>query len=188
MHIYYFPVCPINEAIEPPISFSHMGSSGAVPYKCSKCNHLFEGECLRGGEFIGRYLHLDYGFCGIRGKTDPVYYENKFIKAKVTIPRKCSECFHLSIGRWGFGCKKDNDKWGDFSRGLDWGTWQPDTIYFDLPLPKVTTKALCYYATSGNLIEFIKEYRRVNPDMSLLETRQDYNIIREKLNINKGVT
>ena len=159
-----------------------MLSRGAVPKKCSECEHLFEGECLRGGEQAGRYFHLDYGPCGIPGKTDPVHYENGHIKAKVTVPRKCDFCHYLRYDFiHGFYCNKDSDKWGDFHRGLDWGTWQPDVVYFDLPLPKATTQKMCEMATSDDLVGFIAEYRRVNPGLSIQEAKEDYNLIRSKI-------
>jgi hypothetical protein len=69
-------------------------------------------------------MHLDFGPCGIAGPTDPVIYEDKFIFAKVEIPRKCVRCrflFHDSI--YGFTCRKDSEKWGGCYRGLDWGAW-----------------------------------------------------------------
>lgn len=47
MHHIYFPVCPVDGPIEPPVRFNLMGLKGAVPKKCSECKHLFEGECTR---------------------------------------------------------------------------------------------------------------------------------------------
>ena len=122
MQSKYFPACPIDGPIEPPVPFSHAASRGAVPKKCSECEHLFEGECTRYIDEVGHYLHLDHGPCGIDGPTDPVPYEDEFIRAKVEIPRKCSTCVYLAVDRIpGFHCTKDSDKWGDFHRGLDWG-------------------------------------------------------------------
>jgi len=126
-------------------------------------------------EEVGHYLHLDYGYCGIPGPTDPVIYRDQFIVSEVEIPRKCSMCVYLAFDKVrGFYCRKDSEKWGYFDRGLDWGSWQPDCIYLELPFPKITTKALAAHVNSGDLIMFIKEYRRVNPGVSIQEAKNDY--------------
>lgn len=105
MHSRYFPPCPVDGPIDPPVAFGHMGSRGAVPAKCGQCRHLFEGECTRFIETVGHYLHLDHGPCGINGPTDPVTYEDEFIKAKVEVPRKCSRCRFLAVHQiFGFHC------------------------------------------------------------------------------------
>src|SRR5262245_26778416 len=97
MHKHYFPPCPVDGPIEPPVPYGHMGASGAVPNKCRSCPNLFEGSCLRSIKEVGRYLHLDYGPCGIPGPTDPVIYEDEFITSKVTVPRKCATCHFLKF-------------------------------------------------------------------------------------------
>jgi len=182
MHKKYFPVCPVDGPIEPPVPFGHMMSSGAVPNKCGGCPNLFEGECTRYMEQVGHYLHLDYGYCGIPGPTDPVIYRDEFIVSEVEIPRKCSKCVHLAFDRIkGFYCSKDSEKWGDLDRGLDWGAWKPDTIYLELPFPKITTRALAEHANRDDLIRFIKEYRRINPGVSIEEAKSDYRRFREIL-------
>ncbi len=159
-----------------------MGSRGAVPKKCSECQHLFEGECVRYIENVGHYLHLDHGPCGINGPTDPVVYEDEFVKSKVEIPRKCANCVHLGIDRiYGLHCTKASDKWGDFHRGLDWGAWQPDYVYLELPLPKVTTKELSQFAHHDDMVAFIKEYRRINPGLSIEEAKVDFAHFRDVL-------
>ena len=181
MHRYYFPRCHVDGPIEPPVEFNY-GYQGAIPKKCSGCEHQFEGECLRGGEQVGRYLKLDYGPCGLPGETDPVLYENEFIQSKKTIPRKCGQCVYLKYGEIrGFYCGKDSEKWGDRGRGLDWGNWQPDVVYFDLPLPKVTTHKMCEAVSSDALIDFVAEYRRVNPGRSIEEAKNDFALMRAKL-------
>ncbi|WP_339940523.1 hypothetical protein [Undibacterium luofuense] len=182
MHKYYFPVCTVEGDIEPSVSFIHMGLTGAVPNKCSSCKNLFEGGCTRYSELTNRYLHLDYGPCIINGPTDPVFYEDKFLKAKVEVPRKCSMCSHLKIGpRYGFYCSLDQEKWGAFNRGLDWGTWEPESVYLQLPLPKVTTKALSDFVRKNEIIKFISEYRRVNPGLSISEAKNDFSRLQNML-------
>lgn len=126
---------------------------------------------------LGRYLNLDHGFCGVPGPTDPVGYENRWMVAKVEVPRKCSTCHFLSVDDFrGFICRKDRQIWGAFPRSLDWGSWQPDAVYIELPFPKVTTRKLFLAAKDRDLIEFIKEYRRVNPGASMQEAREDYQV------------
>ena len=179
MHRKYFPPCPVNGPIEPPVPFGHMLSRGAVPKKCSECENLFEGECIRYFEQVGHYFHLDYGPCGIDGPTDPVVYEDEFIKGKAEIPRKCDTCPHLAVAPiCGFYCCKDSDKWGDFHRGLDWGAWRPAFIYLQLPPPKVTTMALSEHAYNNDLPAFTKEHRRINPGLSIGEARTDFKRFR----------
>ena len=182
MYKYYFPVCPVDGPIEPPVQINHMGLSGAVPNKCGRCPNLFEGSCTRYMEEVGRYLHLDYGYCGIPGPTDPVTYQDQFIVSKVEIPRKCSTCVFLDVDRIrGFNCRKDAEKWGHFERGLDWGAWEPDWVYLELPPPKVTTRDLAAHAKDGDLVKFIREYRRLNPGLSMEEAKDDYRRLRDKL-------
>lgn len=131
---------------------------------------------------MGHYLNLDHGPCGIDGPTDPVFYEDKFVQSKVEIPRKCMRCWYLRMDSiHGFYCTKDAAIWGDFHRGLDWGTWEPDEIYLELPLPKVTTKALSRFAKQNDALAFIKEHRRVNPGLSLKEAQDDFGTFRKIL-------
>lgn len=174
MYHLAFPVCPVEGPIEPPVPYSHF-LEGAVPKKCSTCEFLFEGECTRAFEQLGRYLNLDHGFCGVPGSTDPVRYENKWMVSKVKVPRKCSTCHFLSVGDVrGFICRKDQHIWGSFPRSLDWGSWEPDGIYVELPFPKVTTRQLYLAAKKRDLVAFIQEYRRANPSTSIQEAREDY--------------
>lgn len=179
MYSQYFPRCPVNGPIDPPVAFGHMGSRGAVPAKCGQCCHLFEGECTRYINEVGHYLHLDHGPCGINGPTDPVTYEDEFIKGKADVPRKCSKCNFLAIHPiFGFHCTKDSDKWGDFHRGLDWGDWNPDFVTLHLPPPKVTTKELSQFAFGDDLLAFVKEYGRINPGLSVDDAKSDFRHFR----------
>ena len=157
-----------------------MGTRGAIPNKCGSCSHMFEGECTRFSAELQRFMHLDYGPCGITGPTDPVTYEDTFIRSKVEIPRKCARCcflFHNSI--YGFTCRKDSEKWGGCFRGLDWGAWRPDRLYLDLPPPKVSSKTLMDHAYANDLGQFVIEHRRLNPGLSLIEARSDFARIRQ---------
>lgn len=183
MHKLYFPACKVKGEIEPPVPFNHMGITGAVPNKCGSCKHLFEGGCTRYMDEVNRHLHLDYGPCGIDGPTDPVVYEDEYIKGKVEIPRKCSRCHFLKVGApYGFYCSKDKEKWGSYHRGLDWGAWEPESIYLQLPLPKVTTKELSTYVKQNDLVKFIKEYRKRNPGLSINEAKEDFAYLQDILN------
>lgn len=176
MHRFYFPACPVEGPIDPPVPYSHFGSRGCIPNKCSTCDCFFEGGCTRFMAELKRYMHLDYGPCGIQGPTDPVHYEDNFITSKVEIPRKCRKCiflFYDSIR--GFECSKDKEKWGDCHRGLDWGTWHPDRVYIQLPEPKVTSKLLVDALNAGDLITFLKEYRRTNPGVPYSEAKEDFD-------------
>ena len=66
-------------------------------------------------------------------------------------------------------------------RGLDWGAWQPDFVYFKLPLPKVTTRVMCEFVTKQDLPLFIQEARRVNPGLSIQEARKDFFLMIGKI-------
>ncbi|WP_347253905.1 hypothetical protein [Leminorella grimontii] len=133
-------------------------------------------------ETVGDYLHLDHGPCGINGPSNPVVYEDAFIQSKVTVPRKCSTCRFLSVNPIsGFQCDQDAEKWGDFNRGLDWGAWKPDVIYLQLPHPKITTKALSQAVFENDQIAFIREYRRVNPALSINEAKSDFTALRKRI-------
>ena len=49
-----------------------------------------------------------------------------------------------------------------------------------LPSPKVTTRKMYRYAIDGKKIEFIKEYRRSNPGLSIEEAKSDYKFLRSQ--------
>jgi len=184
MHKYYFPRCPVTGPITPPKRYSHLGSNGAVPRKCADCEFIFEGSCTRGGSKSHIYMHLDHGPCGIDGPTDPVIYEDQWLRSHVEIPRKCATCVFLGVDSiHGFHCKKDASIWGDFPRGLDWGYWEPDCIWIQLPHPKITTRPMMLWAKAGNLAEFIKEYRHTNLDLPLSEAKADFQFIRKGLGL-----
>jgi hypothetical protein len=123
-------------------------------------------------------MHLDHGPCEVAGPTDPVILDNEFIRSKVDVPRKCSQCVYLSyFVILGFYCMRDADKWGDFHRSLDWGDWKPPFIYVSLRKIK-TTPALSRLAHENSLIAFVKEYRLVNPDVSMNEAKADFDRMR----------
>jgi|GEM_PF-1103714 len=182
MHHLYFPSCPIEGPVEPPVPYSHFATRGAIPNKCAACEYCFEGGCTRYMSELQRYMHLDFGPCGVSGPTDPVYYEDNFVRSKVEVPRKCIRCqylFHDSL--FGFTCRKDSEKWGNCYRGLDWGNWRPDHVYLNLPQPKVTTKVMVSAANNDDLPTFVIEHRRVNLGYSLQEARTDFRRFREIL-------
>ena len=139
---HYFPICKNDGPIYPVDEFKHMGLITVIPKKCSECMYLFEGECTRNIDEVGRYLYLDHGPCGIYGPTDPLTHVSSSTIFKIEIPRKCAKCDYLE-GFFnvqgivdGFSCGKDKDIWLGFNRNLDWGSWEPDWIYIDLPHPK----------------------------------------------------
>jgi len=77
MHKLYFPRCPVDGPIEPPVPYNHMGIGGAIPNKCGSCDFLFEGGCTRFFDELQRYTHLDYGPCGVDEVIGgPIYNED----------------------------------------------------------------------------------------------------------------
>ncbi|WP_367874374.1 hypothetical protein [Luteolibacter sp. Populi] len=188
MHRFYFPACPVDGPIDPPAPFGHFGSRGCIPNKCKTCACSFEGGCTRSFAELNRYMHLDFGPCGIHGPTDPVHYEDSFIVSKVEIPRKCAKCpFLFNDAIRGFECRKDEEKWGDCRRGLDWGAWRPVRIYVELPHPKVSTKSLVEALNAGDLVGFLKEYRRSNPGVPYSEAKEDFARLRALISGETGV-
>ena len=183
MHKYSFPRCQVEGPIEPPVRYQHM-MRGAVPKKCADCKFLYEGSCTRGGATSPHYLNLDHGPCGIEGPTDPVVYEDQWIRSQVEIPRKCSRCRFLRVDAIrGFHCAKDANIWGSFPRGLDWGYWEPDCVWVQLPPPKVTTRPMMQWVKRGNLVAFVKEYRAANPNLPLNEAQSDFTFLRKALKL-----
>ncbi len=179
MQRLYFPPCPVEGPIEPPVPFGHMGTTGAIPNKCGHCKLQFEGGCLR---VSTRFMHLDYGPCGIHGPTDPVFIENDLVHPGVEVPRKRSSCVHFFHDHiHGLICNKDQEKWGGFPRGLDWGTWEPEWIYLDIPLPRRSSKALIGHAYKNESTPFILEHRRLNPDLPLTVAREDFAMLRRQI-------
>ena len=99
--------------------------------------------------------------------------------------RKCAKCNYLEVFFNaqsivdGFSCGKDKEIWRGFNRNLDWGTWEPDWIYIDLPHPKITTKKLYSFVKNDDQTGFIKEYRCINPGLSMKEARDDFKFLRK---------
>lgn len=126
MYLRSFPRCTISGSVDP-VPFKHMGQEGAVPKKCSECQCLFEGECLRAADQGKGFLALDHGPCPVKGETTPVLFDNRYFQSKVAAPAKCGSCSFLSISvHEGFTCTFEQEKWGAFPRELDWGDWSPE--------------------------------------------------------------
>lgn len=172
MHTDAFPPCPVHGPILPAVPHGYIG--GAIPQKCSTCELEFEGSCQRAMSQLGRFLSLDYGPCRVNGSTQPVRYENQFITSRVDVPEKCTTCRFLTyLSVYGFRCGEDAEIWGRPLKTLDWGSWHPEFIYVELPQPKITTRPLIERLWQRDLLGFLKEYRRVNPDTALSEARED---------------
>jgi len=166
----YFPRCPVDGPVEPAIPYAHLGSRGAVPYKCSSCEHLFEGECTR--EAARGYMALDHGPCPVDGPTDPVQYEDSFMISKVEVPRKCASCPSLQVDAIrGFTCKRNAETWGDFPRGLDWGAWSPTIPLLTVASRYRSSRELVDAAVRNDRSAFLRIFRTLNPDVALEEGR-----------------
>lgn len=136
----YFPRCEVEGSITPAKPFVHLTLEGAVPAKCGSCKLLFEGECRRNPHRV-HYMHLDYGYmhldhgpCPIPGDTSPVTFTFQVEDRSYTvfIPRKCENCKYLGSDDILLAyCNQDSEIWGDFQRGLDWGSWEPEPGYID---------------------------------------------------------
>ncbi|MBK8252682.1 MAG: hypothetical protein IPK82_08445 [Polyangiaceae bacterium] len=182
MYVRYFPRCPDNGPIYPEQPFGHFGFEGAVPRKCRRCKYLFEGECTRNAANGQPYLMLDHGPCPVDGPTDPVQYENEFVVSKVQVPRKCSTCRFLRLDSiQGFVCGAEPHIWGDFPRGLDWGSWRPSGPIITLPAPFRSTRDLTDTVIRSDKKAFVTMFRKLNPEVPLAEIRRVYELAREQL-------
>ena len=72
------------------------------------------------------------------------------------------------------------------SPGLDWGQWSPERIYYDLPSPKETNQVMVDAAYDDNLVVFVREYRRVNPGISISEANSDFSNLRSLITAAKS--
>ncbi|ULH14389.1 hypothetical protein MF271_10080 [Deinococcus sp. KNUC1210] len=176
MYIDAFPACTVEGPIYPAVPFDYI--AGSIPQKCSQCSMQFEGSCRRGMSLLGRFLSLDYGPCRLSGSTHPAFFEDTFIASKVEVPKKCTTCKLLRYdGIYGFRCAEDADVWGQSLKALDWGAWEPDALYVELVAPKITTKLLVKAAKDHDLVAFVKEYRRINPNVSIVEAKEDFQFL-----------
>jgi len=77
------------------------------------------------------------------------------------------------VAVWYFFLKPRIDSWYDEKRAI-------------LPPPKKATRKLKKLAIAGELKSFVKEYRRLNPNLSIREARADYNYLRGDLEDEEG--
>ena len=105
--------CDVDGSREPTPD-GHKSLRFAVPHKCHRCRHNFEGQCRI---ITNRLVRLDYGFCGIEGSQELVDHPDAGRK----IPAKCASCEYLAQHDvYKLVCSKDSDVWGDVPRGLDY--------------------------------------------------------------------
>lgn len=180
MHHTAFPICTVSGGYKP-VAYNHFGA-GAVPAKCRKCDALFEGGCTRAMDLVQRYLALDHGPCGVKGPTDPVRYENEWMRSKVEVPRKCASCPHLEVNRSrGLHCDKDRDVWGNFPRGLDWGAWRPGQPDLTLASGHEITSAMVEAVRSRSKMKAFMAFRAANSGTSMLDAKRAYVELSSKL-------
>lgn len=177
----YFPRCPVSGPVDPPVPYGHLVSRGAIPTKCASCSNLFEGECTRESPTAG-YMALDHGPCPVEGPTDPVFYEDRFITSKVEVPRKCATCASLKVdGIRGFICGRGPEVWGDFPRGLDWGSWAPTRPTLVIPPSVQSSRDLTDAAIQGDRSAFLRIFRSLNPNLPLDEGRRTFEDLRRQV-------
>lgn len=182
MYRIVIPRCEI-EGPRDPVSFNHMGLQGAVPRKCSTCNFLFEGGCLRAMEQTSTYVALDHGPCPVIGNESPVEYESRFIKSKVFIPEKCSSCVNLEFDFIrGFICNYKRSDWGEFPRELDWGSWSPEFPNIGLRSGKSVSQEVLKAVINNNEVEAIKAFRSDHKNITIKEAREAFLELNSKIN------
>ena len=175
-----FPRCTVLGSFEP-VPYSHF-LNGAVPAKCSQCDHLFEGSCLRAKDQVRDYLSLDHGPCPVTGPTDPVLIETKYYVSKVSVPSKCRDCRYLLLDHVrGFVCNFESEKWGYFPRTLDWGLWTPEYPNLGLQSGRSVSVDVMRAVQQRNEVAAVKAFRAVHKDASFKEARDAYAELVEKV-------
>ena len=173
MHHNAFPICTVSGSYDP-VAFSHLGR-GAVPAKCAECKDLFEGGCTRAMDLVQAYLALDHGPCGVRGPTDPVVYEDRWMRSKVEVPRKCADCVHITVDSVrGFHCGKDPAIWGSFPRSLDWGAWRPGRGAVTLSSGHEVTSAFLEATRARKKMKAFMAFRAANKGTSIMDAKRAY--------------
>lgn len=172
LHRHQFPRCQVEGPTDP-VPFSHF-LSGAVPRKCSTCEHLFEGECRRALQSTGRLLHLDYAPCRRPGATQPVRFSNQYLRSEVEIPEKCATCPLLKIDSIrGFSCNEDAQSWKAFPRAVDWGAWHPSLPVLEIP-GRTLSRRFVDSVVRQDELSAVRDFRAANPDASISEARSAY--------------
>jgi len=169
-----FPPCLVEGPVDP-VPYGHLGLQGAVPRKCVTCSHLFEGSCTRAVDQVQDYSNLDHGPCRVDGPTDPVAYEDAFIRSKVAVPRKCATCVFLAHHPIrGFVCRQDEDRWGDLPRSLDWGAWVPERPVVGLSTGRHVSDALVDAVLDRHEAAAVRAFLDTNRGSTIKEARCAY--------------
>lgn len=181
MYRKVFPRCEVEGSLEP-VAFSHGGLDKRIPRKCDECDNLFEGECVRAIDQVENYLSLDYGPCRKPGLCNPVLVEDRFIKCKVYVPEKCSDCDFLRYHQIsGFRCHEDDQIWGRYGKTLDWGHWSPNLPNIGLESRKEVSMELLQAVKDEQEVAAIRIYRELHPGTTIREARDAYQELKEKL-------
>ncbi|QDT24460.1 hypothetical protein [Gimesia chilikensis] len=181
MYRKVFPRCEVEGSLEP-VAFSHFGSTDHIPRKCTECENMFEGECVRAMDQVEDYLSLDYGPCRKSGLCNPVLFEDQYIKSKVYVPEKCRDCFNLKYHAvFGFRCHEDDQIWGRYGKTLDWGHWSPDLPNIGLESRKEVSMELLQAVKDEQEVAAIRIYQELHPGTTIREARDAYEELKEKL-------
>ncbi len=185
MYRTVIPRCTVPGSVEP-VPYSHF-MTGAVPSKCSTCEHLFEGSCRRAMEQVRGYLALDHGPCPMRGPTSPVIVETEHYISKVSVPAKCERCRHLALDRVrGFVCNFEHEKWGAFPRSLDWAAWSPEHPNVGLKSGRSVSHEVLQAVAAQREVEAIKAFRAAHRDATLKEAREAYSELLQQVSRSDG--
>lgn len=176
-----FPRCTVGGSLAP-VAFNHLGQEGAIPAKCSGCGHHFEGECRRALDAAHGFLALDHGPCPVAGPTQPVLVETAFYASKVFVPQKCRDCRHLELDHVrGFVCTHDADRWGDFPRELDWGSWSPAHPMLGLRSGRSAPVDFVAAVHRDAEADAIRAFRQAHPTASFQEAQAAFAELRDEL-------
>lgn len=174
MYRTVIPHCTVTGPVDP-VPYGHMGIQGAIPRKCGSCEHVFEGGCTRAGRQAKGYLALDHGPCPVKGPTHPVLLHTQYYQSTVFVPAKCAHCRHRELDRlYGFVCTIDKARWGEFSRTLDWGAWQPDHPNLGLRSGRSLTVEMLEAIAARDEVRWIKIFRATHQDAIIREARDAY--------------
>src|SRR5262249_31730502 len=135
--------------------------------KCTSCRYLFEGSCSRAVDAIEDYQVLDHGPCPVPGETSPVELRGKSPERPLYVPRKCVSCEFLAEGAIGYVCAYQKEKWGDFPRSLDWGSWEPELLPLGIEQKVIATVEVLADVKQGHVARAVTELQRLYPGLSL---------------------
>lgn len=172
MYRQAFPRCTVIGSVKPVPYFHFIETT--IPEKCSRCENLFEGCCVRAIDQVQNYLPLDYGPCPVKGSAHPVQIEASPSTSKFFVPAKCTTCQYFQYDEThGIICKFYS-KIGASLGSLDWTGWEPDYPNIGLSNQRVVSPEMMLAVATEKEVSAIKIFRQEYPGVSIREARDAY--------------